>query len=288
MTRMYHRKAKYRQSGASRAFVCIGLTMLLISVSAFAAPSRIVSLNPCTDAILVEIARSEQIAALSFYSFDAASSSIPLETARHFRSTTGTAEDILRLKPDLVIGSSYTPLQTRAALKRFGVRYVGFDQPDTVAQSQDQISAIGYLAGTPDKAVQLNQRIDAAVQGRTLPQLNALVFRSEGLVLGTGTLTAELMSRAGFRNMSEDYGIPAWGVLPLEKLVRHPPPVLLRAEMNTGDRGRGERILTHPVLEKLIHTRSITLPSRLINCGGPSIIPAMQKLRALRFALGGM
>lgn len=257
------------------------------SPSAIAAPKHIVSLNPCTDAILVELVPPEQIAALSFYSFDAASSSIPLQVARRSASTRGTAEDILRFKPDLVIGSSYTPPQTAAALKRFGIAYAAFDQPDSVVQSLEQISAIGALTGARQQAAQLTAKISVAATALPVPPLKALVYRSEGLVLGTGTLTADLMSRSGFQNMSADYDIAAWGVLPLEKLVRHPPPVLLRAEVQAGDRARGERSLTHPVFKRLQQvTRIRTLPSSLLNCGGPSILPALASLRALRRGLG--
>jgi iron complex transport system substrate-binding protein len=255
--------------------------VLCISASALSAPARIVSLNPCTDAILVEIARPEQIAALSFYSFDPASSSIPITVAQKFHLSTGTAENILRLKPDLVIGSSYTPQQTSSALARFGIRYVAFDQPDTIAGSQKQIADMGILTGQPEKAAALNRKISQATMPSTSPDVKALVYRSEGLVLGHGTLTADLMARAGLQNMSADYGIGAWGVLPLEKIVRHPPPVLLRAEISAGERARGERRLTHPVLAHL-PMRQFVLNARLINCGGPSIIPAMQRLHQVR------
>jgi iron complex transport system substrate-binding protein len=261
----------------------VGVTASFLSSPAIAFPHRIVSLNPCTDAILVEIARPDQIAALSFYSFDPASSSIPLATARKYKSGRGTAEDILRLKPDLVIGSNYTPIQTRMAVRKFGIAYAGFQAPATIAASKAQITEIAALIGATAKASALNRAIDAAVATPPPPAVDALVYRDAGLVLGTGSLTADIMAHTGFRNISSHYGIADWGVLPLEKLVRRPPPVLLHAAFSGADRARGERMLTHPVLRHMAAaTQFRTLPSGLLNCGGPLIIPAASKLRQIR------
>ncbi len=262
--------------------LCLAICGLMAG-QALAAPQRIVSTNPCTDAILVEIANPARIAALSFYSRDPAASSIPLATAQRFSSTSGTAENILRFSPDLVIGSSYTPLQTRAALAKFGIDYVAMDQPNTVAQSVGQIRHLASRLDAKNMGEKLVARIEQAARPARVAKISALVVRNEGLVLGAGSLTADLMARAGFDNVSARYGIAAWGALPLEKLVRMPPPVLLRAETTLGDRARGERLLTHPALKKISgKTQTRVLPSALLNCGGPTIIPAMHILRTLR------
>src|SRR4029079_4978164 len=62
----------------------------------------IVSLNPCTDAILAEVADPEQILAISYYSHDPRATSMPLAEARKFRATGGTVEEVLALDPDVV------------------------------------------------------------------------------------------------------------------------------------------------------------------------------------------
>ena len=50
----------------------------------------IVSLNPCSDAILAEVAEPAQLLAISHYSHDPRASSMPLVKARRFRATAGT------------------------------------------------------------------------------------------------------------------------------------------------------------------------------------------------------
>ena len=55
----------------------------------------IVSLNPCSDAILAEVAEPAQLLAISHYSHDPRASSMPLAEARRFRVTGGTVEQVL-------------------------------------------------------------------------------------------------------------------------------------------------------------------------------------------------
>ena len=57
---------------------------------AFPAPSRIVSMNPCVDTILREVAAPGQIAAISHYSQDPDSASVPVEWASSSRPLTSS------------------------------------------------------------------------------------------------------------------------------------------------------------------------------------------------------
>jgi iron complex transport system substrate-binding protein len=111
-----------------------------------------------------------------------------------------------------------------------------------------------------------------------------LIWQSGGLVPGAGTLPDELLRRAGFRNMSAVYGLKRWDVLPLEYLIARPPRVLL----SVGAAEVGEdRLTAHPAIQRL--ARRITVapyPSRLMNCGGPTIIAAMARLRQVRQGVG--
>ena len=59
------------------------------------APLRIVSTNPCADAMLVELVSPDRIAAISHYSQDPAATSMPIEVANRFATTAGTAEEVI-------------------------------------------------------------------------------------------------------------------------------------------------------------------------------------------------
>ena len=108
----------------------------------------IVSLNPCLDAILVEVA-PEQVLALSHYSRDPGGSSIPAGVAQRYGATGGTAEEVIALQPDLVLASIFLPQPTRTALERAGLTVATFGSPATVAESVAQVREVAALAGRP-------------------------------------------------------------------------------------------------------------------------------------------
>src|ERR1700674_5038558 len=88
-----------------RSFAVAVLAML---VGAWIAPAlaaglpRIASMNVCTDQLLIPLADPEQILGLSRFSRDAWQS-FAADDARRYPILSGGAEDILVLRPDIVV-----------------------------------------------------------------------------------------------------------------------------------------------------------------------------------------
>lgn len=251
-------------------------------------PRRIVSMNPCVDAVLMEIAEPAQIAAISHYSHDPRATSIPLDRARRYRAVSGSAEDVIGAAPDLVISGPHVSIQTIAALKRLGIPLMQLTVPESVSENQAQIAQIAARIGRIPAGNALNARIDAAmvVSRWDAAPIDALIWQGSGLVPGTGTLANELMTHTGFRNMSGPMRLKKWDILPLEGLLDHPPAVLLagRADMGAGS-GDGNRMLSHPALVRAgKQIRIAQYPSNLLHCGGPVIIRSVERLAAVRRA----
>lgn len=246
---------------------------------------RIVSINPCVDAVLMKVADPAQIAGISHYSQDLRATSIPLALARRFKATSGTAEEVVALRPDLVIAGGHVAPSTIAALARLHVKVIQLGVPESVAESNAQVRTIAAAVGHGDRGERLVAQTRAAIAeamargGRPVP---ALIWQGGGLVPGSGTLADELLRVSGFRNMSATYGLKRWDVLPLEHLVARPPRVLL----SVGDPDHGDRMLGHPVLRQLKARIAIRgYPERLLHCGGPTIIEAVARLSAVRRSL---
>ena len=243
-------------------------------------------MNPCVDAVLMEIADPKQIAAISHYSHDPQATSIPLERALSYPAVSGSAEDVIGAGPDLVIAGPHVSIQTIAALRRLGIPLIQLPVPESVAQNKAQITEIAGRIGRGLAGEALNARIDTAMAATRWNEapISALIWQGSGLVPGQGTLADELMIHTGFRNISSDIGLKKWDILPLEGLLTHPPAVLLagRADMGAGG-GDGNRMLTHPALVKA--GKRITIaqyPSNLLHCGGPVIIRSVELLAAIR------
>jgi iron complex transport system substrate-binding protein len=247
-------------------------------------PLRIVSINPCVDAVLAKVADPRAIAGISHYSQDVRATSVPLAWARRFKATSGTAEEVVALAPDIVLTGPHVAPATIAALGRMHIRIEQFAVPETVAESMDQVRRIGAIVGRPAAGETLAARIAAAARPSAASPVPALIWQGGGLVPGSGTLSDELMRRAGFRNVSAAYGLKQWDVLPLEYLVADPPRVLLSVG---GTPDRQDRMTGHPAVRRLAADIAIEpYPDRLMNCGGPTIIEAMARLRAARRAVG--
>jgi iron complex transport system substrate-binding protein len=268
--------------------------MTLVGCAGPIAPARsdrIVSTNPCLDAILVELA-PERIAAISHYSRDPRSSSMSVALARRFPATTGTAEEVIALRPALVLASSFTAPATRAAYQRLGIPTVAFDTASTIAENRAQIRAIARAVGEPQRGEKLVARIDRAVAAASPPdpaRPSALLWLGgSNLVNGRGTLIDDMLARAGFRNASADYGVRNTGVLPLEFVVRHPPQVVLTSKRLDGadDSSRRTALRLRALAVSGANVTIGTFPEQLFYCGGPTIIPAMARLAAIRRQVG--
>lgn len=232
----------------------------------------IVSLNPCTDAILAEVADPAQLLAISHYSHDSRASSMDLAIARRYRATGGTAEEVAALSPDIVVGSSFMDPATRSALERLGMRVETLGIAATVADSEAQVRELARIAGHPERGEALVRRIEESLAAPIGPEIETALWQGGGIVPGKDTLMAELMTRAGLASYSQRRGMAQGDYLPLEGIAADPPELLLVAGSERGQR--------HPILARIPGMRVESFDPALTYCGGPSIIRAMTRLRS--------
>ena len=260
----------------------LALAALVTPLTAWAATPRFVSLNPCSDAILTEVADPAQILALSAYSRDRASASIPAATAARYRTTNGSVEAVLALRPDVVIDGVFVAPATAAAWRRLGIRLETIATQRTVNDAYADIRRLAAIAGHPDRGEALVRRIDAALNAaappRGRPPVSAVVWEWGGIVAGADTLIGDLLARTGFANLPARQGYHQADIYPLERLLADPPRVLL----TVGD----DRALHHRALAAVPGMVRADFPAGLLYCGGPTIIAAANRLAALRRAVG--
>ncbi len=235
-------------------------------------------MSPCVDAVLLRVADPAQIAAISHWSHDPRAASAPVEEARRFPAHMGTTEEVIRLKPDLLFVSPWMPMAARAALTRLRVNMVQVDVPGSAADSFGQIRAIAAAAGHPERGEQLVGEIGRAIERARRPLAPdsarpALMRMSSGFVPGPGSLSEALMVNSGLYSLSASYGLKGAGSIGLEPLVLNAPPLLIT--------DRPEAVA--PLLRRL-PVRVEGFDRRLLNCGGPSIIPAAARLAQIRDA----
>lgn len=233
-----------------------------------------VSLNPCTDAILVEVAAPEQILALSHYSRDPNASSMEVERAYEFGVTGGTAEEVFALNPDIVLASTFMQPATRAALEEMGLRIEVFGSPNNAIESIAQIDRIAALALKPEQGEALTTAISAQAPIGEDTGFTALLWQQGQIVAGGETMVAEHLDWAGFTNYTSARGLQQSDRVTLEQLMTDPPDILL---VSGSDRG-----LVHPALAEQTKFLVADFDPQLIYCGGPTILKARERLAEIR------
>lgn len=241
-------------------------------------PPTLVSLNPCADAILHEVAAPGQVLAISHYSQSAHATSMPLDSALAYRATGGTVEEVLALDPDVVVGDMFMAPATRNAFERLGVRVETIGIASDLETSLAQVRQVAEVAERKPAGEVLAERIEqawasAAQEG---PAMDALLWQSGGIVAGDNSLVAALLEQTGFANHAASRGLGQGAYVPLERVLADPPELVLAA----GE----ERMLNHPVLRQLDGVRYERLDPALLYCGGPTIIRALARLRDIRDA----
>ncbi|MEM9027053.1 MAG: ABC transporter substrate-binding protein [Pseudomonadota bacterium] len=247
---------------------------------AIAEPQRIVSINACADQLLLALADPKQIAALTRYSSNPMMSAYR-QRAKRFRQIAGTAEEVLKLKPDLVLAGAFTRRATRVRLAAFGIPLETLRPARSLRDARDLIARVAALTGQRERGIKALAELDAAVQSvRALSQgLTALNLQRRGFTAGAGTLLDDLLRQLGVANAARDLGVRRVGRTTLEHVVKLQPDVLIVSDTAGNAEDQGAAILLHPALRRVVpDARRVVLPARFVICGGPQNSMALRVL----------
>jgi iron complex transport system substrate-binding protein len=243
---------------------------------------RIVSMNVCTDQLLLPLADPEQILGLSRYSRDAWQS-WAADDASRYKILSGGAEDVLVLAPDIVVASQFDKRSTRELLKEKGLHLAEFAVPRNLIEAKAQIRQMGEITGHSDRAAAEIARLDAAIaRARSIvadKHYSVLALSRRGWVSGSDSLVSSLLAETGLFNAAGDLGVAYSGFASMEAIVNLKPDFILVSE--AGDRAEddGRAFLLHPALERLYPpSRRIVIPERLTVCGGVMLADALDVL----------
>lgn len=230
------------------------------------------------------LADPDQILGLSPFSRDP-SQSWGAAKATQFRRLSGEAEDVLVLKPDIVVAGDYTKRATRELLKDKGLRVEEFSFARSLDDVKDQLRRMGGLVHHADRAEEEIARLDAAIaNARTAAAhkpYRILALSRRGWVTGGDSLANSLLDTVGLQNAASELGFEHGGFASLETIVSLKADLLLVSDNGNIARDEGEAVLLHPALAKFYPpSKRIALPDRLTVCGGPMLVEALHRLTA--------
>lgn len=270
-----------------RLFYAIAL-VLGASPAAWAGPGRIVSINLCADTLVLELAPRAAIASLSYLVADARVSPKALE-ARGIALNHGAAEEVLALRPDLVVAGRYSGRATVELLRGFGVALVELDNPSTLAALRTQIRDLAAVLGVGARGEAVIAAMDARIAAARAPAFGprplTAIYQADGFTSGNGSLADDLLTQAGLDNLAARLGMGPWGHFSLEQLLAAAPDILVLGASGESHPSLAEQLLRHPALRRVRqHALSVTLPDRLWSCAGPWVAEAVERLAVARRA----
>ncbi len=272
-----------RRRAASLAALLLAATTTAGTAPA-AAPSRVASMNLCTDVLLYELARREQIASLSHLAVDPLVSYYA-PAMGDFPINHGHAEELLALEPDLVLAAGFSPSPTLALLERQGIAVTIVPAARTLAALPGLYRETARLLGRPQRGEYYARRLAMLAEAAAEAPANgprAVVFQANGLTYGAGTLAHDVLRAAGLRNLAAEQGLEGAGYLSLEELLHGRPEVVVLGAHH-GWPSRGQALLEHPVFGRYVKTaaapRLVNLPERFWACPGAYLEAAVERLR---------
>lgn len=232
----------------------IGLLLLL----ALPARAGVVSLNLCSDELLVLLA-PQRVLALSVLARDPALS-VVAERAAGLPWVRAEAEAVLALRPELVLAGPFGATAAVAALERRGVRVERVSMPadfDGIRVETRRVAALlGAVAAGEALLAEMDRELASVAKG---DGAEAVALAARGYVPGAASLEGAVLRAAGYLVS----GLA--GHVSLEGLLAHRPDVLVTAEAPAFP-SLATDLVRHPALAGI--RRRAWAPA-LMACGGP-------------------
>lgn len=234
------------------------------------------SINQCADQLVLALLPPSRIVSVSWLSRDPATSLMAAAAAR-VSVNRGTAEEVLRARPGLVVAGSYTTPATKALVRKLGIPLLELGPADDFPAIRAQILEVARAVGAQPRGAALARHLDAGVASLAaspgLP-VRVAAWDSAGFAAQPGSLYATLLAAAGTRNVAAAAGITPG----IEALLRLRPAVLVRGGTGARDTPRGDR--DHPLVRRLWAGRTVIVRPTATMCGTPYTADAALALRA--------
>ena len=258
------------------------ILVLTICDHVLAKPAKIVSLNLCADQLVVLLADRDRIASLTYLSREPTTSYV-WRQAKNLPINYGRAEEVLLVKPDLIISGRFTTRPTVAYLKKRGFNMIELDLVNDLHALRAQIRLIAKAFGELERGENLiremDRRIEAVQLTRSEQRLLAAIYLPFSTTAGQGTLIHKVIQLAGYENLAERLSLSGFTHLPLETVVLNQPDLLIFDMPDDKFPTLTNEFTNHRAI-KLSATawQIITMPSRYWTCGGPHVAEAVEHL----------
>lgn len=262
-----------RRDGRYMRAFAFALAISLAAAASAAPPRRVVSLNLCTDELLLALAAPDQIVSVTHLA--QSPSETPLwQVARRYRVNDGSLLSVAGMHPDLVLTMGGGARDRAGLAAKLGIRAVDVGFPQSLSDLKDDIVQVAAALGRPQAARPILTRIAALERSAPGRQRDTIWIGAGGQTVAATGLAAQWMALAGFRQRAI-----TGDRVSLEQLLVRPPQVLLRSDYRSGQYSNAQRWLDHPLARAVARSAIVTTDGRLWTCMGTAILPEIERLR---------
>ncbi len=267
--------------------LCI-LVLFALAGPAIAKPQRVVSTNVCADQLALALVDRTRILSVSRMATEPEISNLA-SAARGIRINNARAEEIVELKPDLILGDIYTGKGANRLAQTIGVPVHIIGMASSLEDVRKVIREAAVVLGEPQRGEQLIAEMNARIaraKATNTATVTTLVYEPNGLAPGAGTLTNDILNAAGLTNIAPKLTGQVYATVALEAVVAAAPQLLVLDDSYGATASRAQSVLRHPAFRALNgKTELYKIPSRLWLCAGPWVGEAVERLAAERARL---
>lgn len=252
-----------------------------------ASAGRIMSMNLCSDLLLLQLAPRARIVSVSHLAHEGAAVLFPGRDAG-IAVNHGAAEDIVNLQPDLIlVGDTSTPM-TRRLARRVGARVVEVRSANSLADARRVLLKLGDDIGETARARALAQKMDAELAALAAHppahRLRVVAWSGGAFIPGQGTLVNDIIAAAGAVNIAALPGLST-STFGVEQLLAADPDALLYGRERSGAPSLHNAEAQHRLVRARYGPRSIAFLDIAAECGLPQSADAARDLRRALDAL---
>ncbi len=240
---------------------------------AAAVPHRVVSLNMCTDELVLLLAAPDQIASVTHLSQDRHEFAF-WRTARRYRANDGSIASVAGMRPDLIVTMGGLARDHARLAERIGAEMIILPYPRTLGDVETTIRRVAAALGREERAHRYIAVLRRLEETSPATPTEAVFLSDGGLSVASGSLDAQWLSLAGIA-IPDNQG----GRVTAEQMLIDPPANVIRSDYRQEQASRGQFWPGYRFLERAPQTRLISTDGRRWTCSGLSLLPEILRLR---------
>lgn len=254
-------------------------------------PQRILTDSLGLDELVVGLTEPEKLVGINYLDVDENISFISRETAKHKnRLRSYTSEEIIALRPDVFLATTWFPQDKIIGLRQAGIPVVVCQGPTNIQEVKATVLLVAEVLKEKECGKNILAQMDEELEkiatvikklGKPWPKvLLVSLMSSYG---GTGSLYDSLCERAGVINVISKVGLRNGAFLSKELIVKAQPDIFLFSQPSKDDAKEYEKyrvnFLADPVWQTIAAKKKVlVLQDKYIYCSSQNIIYGIKAL----------